>query len=166
MVHHVEGGHLVVLVPHNHEECVHEVSELGEEVPPDGGGHVHAVLRVRVVDRLAHPAVLAAQPEAGQPGEDPGAEESLQEVVEEHQLLDVVRGPALHEGGAGEPDQVVVEHAEAQGRPGRGHQQPGVDPGAIQNISLEQNYEVTIIYLLSLSSVMMKSYLPPRPMDV
>ena len=44
VVHHVEGGHLAVLVPHHHEVGVHEVGELGEEIPPDCGGHEYSIL--------------------------------------------------------------------------------------------------------------------------
>ena len=61
MVHHVKSGHLVVLVPHHHEEGVHEVRELGEEVPPDSGRHVESVLAVGVVHRLTHPTILACK---------------------------------------------------------------------------------------------------------
>ena len=44
VVHDVEGGHLAVLVSHHHEVGVHEVSELGEEIPPNCGCHKQAIL--------------------------------------------------------------------------------------------------------------------------
>ena len=60
--------------------------------------------------------------------EDPQAEQCLQEVVGEHQFLDIEGRLTLHVGGAGEPDHVVVEETQSQGRPGGGHQKPIVDP--------------------------------------
>ena len=124
----METGHLPLLVPHQHEEGVHEVCELGEEVPPDRAGHNVPILRVRVVHRLADPAVLPGQPEPGQPAEDPEAHEGLEEVVEEHQLLHIIGRPALHEGGASKAHQVVVKQAKGEGGPWGGHQEPVINP--------------------------------------
>ena len=126
----METGHLILLVPHHHEEGVHEVRKLREEVPPDSTGHNVSILRVWVVNGLADPAVLSCQPEARKPSEDPQTHESLEEIVEEHQLLDIIGWPVLHESRTSKADHVVVERAENKGGPWGGHQEPVVNPGA------------------------------------
>ena len=66
MVDNVKSGHLVVLVPHHHEEGVHEVRELGEEVPPHRSCHEGSIPGVGVVNWLANPIVLSTQPKLTQ----------------------------------------------------------------------------------------------------
>ena len=65
------------------------------------------------------------------PREYPQAKERLKEIVGEHQFLDVKGWLALHVGGAGEPDHVVVEQTQTQGWPGGGHQEPVINPEMI-----------------------------------
>ena len=60
--------------------------------------------------------------------EDPKAEEGLEEVVGDHDLLYVVGFPVLHEGRPCYPDYVPVAAAEGQDRPGGRHEQPGIYP--------------------------------------
>jgi hypothetical protein len=129
VVYHMETGHLILLVPHHHEEGVHEVRKLREEVPPDSTGHNVSILRVRVVNRLADPAVLSCQPEARKPSEDPQTHQSLEEIVCKHQLLDIIGWPVLHESRTSKADHVVVESAEKKGWPWGRHQEPVVNPG-------------------------------------
>ena len=119
MVDNMQSGHLILLVPHHHEEGVHEVRELREEVPPHSAGCNVAILRIRVVNRLADPAVLSSEPEPREAAEDPETEESLEEVIEEHQLLHIIGRPVLHERWTSKADQVVVEQAKGQGGPWR-----------------------------------------------
>ena len=44
VVDHMQGGQLVVLLAENKEEGVHEICELGEEIPPDNAGSCQAIL--------------------------------------------------------------------------------------------------------------------------
>ena len=97
----MQGGHLVVLLPHDEEHGVQQVYELGEEVPPAQAEDPEGVLVVGVVDRLAVPAVVARHKEGPALCEHPEAEESLTEVVDDHDPLDVVRLSTLHELWAG-----------------------------------------------------------------
>ena len=97
----VQGGHLVVLLPHDEEHGVQQVYELGEEVPPAQAEDPEGVLVVGVVDRLAVPAVVPRHKEGPALCEHPEAEESLTEVVDDHDPLDVVRLSTLHELRAG-----------------------------------------------------------------
>ena len=124
MVDNMEGGHLVVLVSHHHEEGVHEVSKLGEKVPPDCSCHELPIIRVGVVHRLTHPVVLPTQPELAQSREDPEAEESLEEVVKEHQFLDIIGRSSFHEGRSSKSDHVVIKETKNNSWPGRRHQHP------------------------------------------
>ena len=77
---------------------------------------------------LTEPVVFSQHPEFCEPDKDPEAEEGLEEVVGNHDLLDVVGLPVLHEGGPCYPDYVPVAAAEGQHRPGGGHEQPGINP--------------------------------------
>ena len=89
----------------------------------------------------------------------------MQEVVGEHEFLDIEGGLTLHVGGAGEPDHVVVEETQPQGRPGGGHQKPVIDPDIFDKMLLRFRLDnwTWIPHLGSLSSVMMKSYLLTSP---
>ena len=75
----VQGAHVVVLLPHDEEEGVKELGELGEVVPPGGVGHAEgARVGGRAVDGLAEERV-ARQPAAhGDLVENPGAEHDLE----------------------------------------------------------------------------------------
>ena len=94
-------------------------SELGQNTFPPVG----------IVDRLAVPAVAAADVKLPAQLEHPEAEGGLEDVVGPHDVLDVVGPPALHEPGPGHLDDVHVEAAQEDGRPSGAHQQPVVDAG-------------------------------------
>jgi len=83
----------------------------------------------RVVHWLALPVVHARQPQTAAPGKHPSAEDGLEEVVDEHDVLDLIGGSVLHEVGAPDPDNVVVEDAAGQNWPRGGHEQPVVHSG-------------------------------------
>ena len=59
----------------------------------------------------------------------PETEECLEEVVGGDQGLDVVWLPVLHEPGAPDPDDVVVEAAQTHRGPEGGHEEPVIHPG-------------------------------------
>jgi len=123
VVDHVKSGEVVELLPEDKEDGVDVVDELGEEVPPR---HVHRVQRaraVRVVHRLAHPAVPTSQPECAGPIKHPGAEEGLEEIVGEHDTLYLVRGTVLHKTGPPHSHHVIIQEAAPQDRPRRPHEQ-------------------------------------------
>ena len=61
--------------------------------------------------------------------EPPEAEQGLEEVVGNHEGLDVIWLMMLHEGRAGEPDDEDVEQEESKHRQRRGHEEPIIHPG-------------------------------------
>ena len=93
----VEGRHLAELLPHDEEDGVQEVDELGEEIPPAETEDSDGVLVVGVVNRLTVPAVVSRHEEGPALCKHPEAEESLAEVVTDHDPLDVVGISLLHE---------------------------------------------------------------------
>ena len=92
-----EDTNLIILLPHDEEDGVQQVDELGEEIPPAETEHSDGVLVVRVVHWLTVPAVVSRHEEGRALGKHPEAEESLAEIVNYHDPLDVVRVPVLHE---------------------------------------------------------------------
>ena len=133
MMNNMKSGHLSIFVSHNHEEGVHEVCELGEEVPPHSGRHVHSVTGGGVVHRLTHPVVFTRQPELAQTGEYPQTEQGLEEVVGKHQFLNIKSWFSLHVSWSSKSDHVVVEETQSNSWPGRGHQHPVINPKMISN---------------------------------
>ena len=129
MVNHVEGGQVAELLTEQEEEGVDEVDEFGEEIPP---GHVRReqpFLGVGVVDGLAQPVVPASQPEVAGLLENPQAEKGLEQIVGNHQLLDIVGWSVLHESWPSVSDDVVVDSTEAKHRPRGRHEEPVIHPG-------------------------------------
>ena len=139
---HVERRHLVVLLPHDEEHSVQQVYELRKKVPPAQAEHSHGVLVIRVVHGLAVPAVVSRHKEGPTLGEHPEAEESLAEVVDDHDPFDVVGLSILHELGTGNLwlhwapvsdntethlHDVDVEDADDGGGPDGGHQEPVIN---------------------------------------
>ena len=92
----MEARHLPELLPHDEEDGVQEVDELGEEIPPAETEDSDGVLVVRVVDWLTVPAVVSRHEEGPALGKHPEAEDCLTEVVDNHDPLDVVGIPVLH----------------------------------------------------------------------
>ena len=137
MVNHMECAEVAPFFPQHEEEGVEVVDELWEEVPPGHVGGQHAFLGVGVVDGLAEPVVAAGQPEVAGFLENPQAEKGLEEVVGDHELLDVVGRSVLHEGRACVADDVVVDGAEGQHRPRGGHEQPVVHPEKRNNYLMQ-----------------------------
>jgi len=117
MVDNMKGGHLVVLVPHHHEEGVHEVCELGEEVPPHSGSHEGSIPGVGVVHWLTNPIVFSTQPKLTQSGENPEAEEGLEKIVSKHEFLNIKSWSSLHKGWSSKSDHVVIKETENKGWP-------------------------------------------------
>ena len=109
MVNNMKSSHLPILVSHYHEEGVHEVCELGEEVPPHSGRHEYPVTGVGVVHWLTYPVVFTRQPELTQTGKYPQTKQSLQEVVGKHQFLDIKCWFSLHVGWPSKSDHVVIQ---------------------------------------------------------
>lgn len=129
VVNNVEGGEVSPLLSEDKEERVEVVDELGEEIPP---GHVRReqpFLGVGVVDGLAQPVVPASQPEVAGLLENPQAEKGLEQIVGNHQLLDIVGWSVLHESWPSVSDDVVVDSTEAKHRPRGRHEEPVIHPG-------------------------------------
>ena len=137
VVNNVESGEVAPLLSQDKEERVEVVDELGEEVPPGHVGGEHAVLGVGVVDGLAEPVVPAAEPEVAGLLENPQTEKGLEEIVGDHQLLDIVRWSVLHESWSSVADDVVVDGTEAKHRPRGGHEEPVIHPGKEDHVRIE-----------------------------
>ena len=129
MVNHMECAEVAPFFPQHEEEGVEVVDELWEEVPPGHVGGQHAFLGVGVVDGLAEPVVAAGQPEVAGFLENPQAEKGLEQIVGNHQLLDIVGWSVLHESWPSVSDDVVVDSTEAKHRPRGRHEEPVIHPG-------------------------------------
>ena len=142
MVDHVEHGQVTELLPQQKEQGVKVVNKLGEEIPPAKAEDPHGVLVVRVIDRLTVPAVVSSNKEGPALSKHPEAEESLAEVVDDHDPFDVVGLSILHELGTGNLwlhwapvsdntethlHDVDVEDADDGGGPDGGHQEPVIN---------------------------------------
>ena len=141
----VQGRDLAELLPHDEEDGVQQVYELGEEVPPAQTEGSDGLLVVRVINGLTVPAVVPCHEEGPALGEHPEAEESLAEIVDNHDPLDVVGLPLLHEprsdhltslsliisvNDSGEHlDDVDIQNTDDCGGPDRRHQEPVVNSG-------------------------------------
>ena len=77
-------------------------------------------------------SVLTSQPELREASEDPETEESLEEVVSEHQLLNIKGWFPLHEGWPNEPHEHIICCTQTHCWPGRRHQHPVIHPGVSQ----------------------------------
>ena len=142
---HVEARHLPELLPHDEEHGVEQVDELGEEIPPAETEDPDGVLVVGVINRLTVPAVVSRHEEGPALCKHPEAEESLAEVINNHDPLDVVGIPVLHEprpdhlsslsviisgnDSREHLDDVDIQDTDDCGGPDRRHQEPVVNSG-------------------------------------
>ena len=81
----------------------------------------------RVVDRLADPVVLAAEPVGDGPGKDPKVEEGLEQVVANHDVGQLHCLPVGHDPRA-EIHNSKIGRAHEEGGEGAGHQGEAVGP--------------------------------------
>ena len=101
-----------------------------------------------VIHRLTYPIVFPCQPKAGKFYPDPGTEQSLNEVVDNLNLVDVVGLPVPHKSRTSYPDDEEVENTDGCCRPWGWHKNPIIHSKAVINnlISTDQLPRVSQFY--------------------
>ena len=130
MMENVKGGEVHPFLSEHKEKGVDGVHQLWKEEPP---GHIccqHALFGIWIVHWLTKPIVPTSQPEVARLLEQPQTEKGLEEIVGNHEQLDVIWLAVLHESRPCAPDDVDIESGESKHRPRRGHEEPIIHPGS------------------------------------
>jgi len=124
VVHHVQKRYVLLFFTQNKENRVEKFGELGEVIPPASVDHPHGNGIVTIVNRLTI-IIVVVEPSAHQAlVEEPGAEDDLNEVVDDEQPPELIGGTILHEVRSPHLDDHHVTQTDGHRRQRRAHKQP------------------------------------------